>query len=111
MAESACCQRLRNGIEAIRIELKELMETLSNGEINGRDVHQSIKPCDGDKEDFFNQIIQGDQLPDRDELHRQVVLMITDLGYASTLVLQQRLELNYRQATALLAELERDGLV
>jgi DNA segregation ATPase FtsK/SpoIIIE-like protein len=60
--------------------------------------------------DFFDQITRGDQIPD-EELHRKVLRIITSLGYASTLVLQHRLEISFRQASNILANLERDGLI
>jgi DNA segregation ATPase FtsK/SpoIIIE-like protein len=63
------------------------------------------------KFDFFEQITRGEQMPEDEALLSKVLAIITELGYASTIVLQHRLELNFRQASAILADLERDGLV
>jgi DNA segregation ATPase FtsK/SpoIIIE-like protein len=63
------------------------------------------------KSDFFDQITQGDPLSVGDDLYRKVLKIITSLGYASTLVLQHRLEISFRQASSILVNLERDGLV
>lgn len=111
MTESESCEKLRSGLKAIRLELEELLVRLSTDEadaVNGQEGHQKSGEA---KEDFFDQIIQGDHLPEGDELYRKVLKLITALGYASTLVLQHRLEISFRQASSILADLERDGLI
>jgi DNA segregation ATPase FtsK/SpoIIIE-like protein len=111
MNESANCQKLRKGIRALRLELEELVNAIANDEVGDLKIdhalHISIKPAS----DFFEEITQSDSLPEDEDLYRRVVTLITDLGYASTIVLQQKLGLNYSQAVTIVADLERDGLV
>ena len=111
MSESMSCQKLREGIKAMRVELKELLDVLSTDTTGQADEQSITETCCQSGQGFFEQIIQNEQLPEDGELCRKVLEIITNLGYASTLVLQHRLELNYRQATNILADLERDGLV
>jgi DNA segregation ATPase FtsK/SpoIIIE-like protein len=111
MAETESCKKLRRGLEAIRLELREILEALSTDERGAADEGQQAPKADEPKEDFFDQITQGDQLPEGDELYRKVLKLITSLGYASTIVLQHRLEISFRQASSILADLERDGLI
>ena len=111
MNEAIECQKLREELKAIRVELKELLAVLSTETAVLAYERAATEPCDHSGQDFFEQIIQNEQLPEDGELCRKVLEIITNLGYASTLVLQHRLELNYRQATSILADLERDGLV
>ena len=113
MAEHENCQKLRDGLKAVRGELEELLHTLAsdaNGAVDeGRDV-LTPPPAGDAPPNFFAEITQGEQAPD-DELHLKVLRIITSLGYASTLVLQHRLEISYRQASSVVAALERDGMV
>ena|SRR5215216_3512006 len=111
MNEAIDYQKLREGLKAIRVELKELLNVLSTETTVPADEQLAAETCCQSGQDFFEQIIQNEQLPEDGELCLKVLEIITNLGYASTLVLQQRLELNYRQATSILADLERDGLV
>lgn len=111
MNEPANCHKLREKLKAIRVELKEILAALSTETDSPRDGRLSTDACYLAKQDFFEQIVQNEQMPEDGELCRKVLEIITDLGYASTLVLQHRLELNYRQASSILADLERDGLV
>jgi DNA segregation ATPase FtsK/SpoIIIE-like protein len=111
MNEPANCQELREKLKTIRVELKEILAALSSPTAVRADEQHSIETCYLAKQDFFEQIVQNEQLPEDGELCRKVLEIITNLGYASTLVLQHRLELNYRQASSILADLERDGLV
>lgn len=111
MNEPANCQKLRDELKAIRVELKEILDALSTEAVAPGDEQHSTETCFLTKQDFFEQIVQNEQLPEDGELCRKVLEIITGLGYASTLVLQHRLELNYRQASSILADLERDGLV
>ena len=111
MNEPANCQKLREELKTIRVELKEILAALSAETAVPGVEPDSTETCYLTKQDFFEQIVQNEQLPEDGELCRKVLEIITNLGYASTLVLQHRLELNYRQASSILADLERDGLV
>jgi DNA segregation ATPase FtsK/SpoIIIE-like protein len=111
MSESANCQKLRKGIRAIRLELEELVNAIANDEVGDLKIdhalHIAIKP----ESNFFEEITQSDLLPEDEDLYRRVVTLITELGYASTIVLQQKLGISYSQAVTIVADLERDGLV
>lgn len=98
-------------MKAVRVELQELLDVLSADETSSSDDGRTSLSGSEAKSDFFDQITQGDQLPVGDELYRKVLKIITSLGYASTLVLQHRLEISFRQASGILVNLERDGLV
>lgn len=111
MTEPESCEKLRSGLRAIRVELEEILETLSADEAGTAGEQRETLKANEPREDFFDQITQGEQLPEGDELHRKVLRLITSLGYASTLVLQHRLEISFRQASSILADLERDGLI
>jgi len=113
MAEDEKCQKLRDGLRAVRGELEEILNTLSGDAGSAADEARdatAIPPVNGATPNFFTEITQGDQAPD-DELYRKVLRIITSLGYASTLVLQHRLEISYRQASSVVAALERDGMI
>src|ERR1051325_5419112 len=113
MAEDEKCQKLRDGLRAVRGELEEILNTLSGDAGGGVDEARDATagpPVTDAPPNFFTEITQGDQAPD-DELYRKVLRIITSLGYASTLVLQHRLEISYRQASSIVAALERDGMV
>jgi DNA segregation ATPase FtsK/SpoIIIE-like protein len=111
MSESASCQKLRKGIRAIRLELEEMANAIAHDRVcdltADRALHIMIKPAN----DFFDEMTQADCLPDDEDVHGKVLLLITDLGYASTIVLQQKLDITYRQAVKIVADLERQGLV
>jgi DNA segregation ATPase FtsK/SpoIIIE-like protein len=113
MAEDEGKQKLRDGLKAVRGELEEILRTLSSeaGDASdeGRDAPATPSANDAPP-NFFAEITQGEQAPD-DEMYRKVLRIITSLGYASTLVLQHRLELSYRQASSIVAALERDGMI
>jgi DNA segregation ATPase FtsK/SpoIIIE-like protein len=111
MNETAKCQTLRKGLKAIRLELEELANAIADDRVSELNVEQDlnihIKPANN----FFADLTQADLLPEDEHLYRKVVTLITDLGYASTIVLQQKLGINYGQAVNIVADLERDGLV
>jgi DNA segregation ATPase FtsK/SpoIIIE-like protein len=111
MTESEGCEKLRSALKGVRLELEEILVALSTDETGAVTAQAETQKSGEPKEDFFDQITQGDQLPEGDELYRKVLKLITTLGYASTLVLQHRLEISFRQASTLLAGLERDGLI
>jgi DNA segregation ATPase FtsK/SpoIIIE-like protein len=111
MNEQVNCQKFRERLKAIRVELREILNTLSAEMAAPAGEQPSTETCYLTRQDFFEQIVRNEQLPEDGELCRKVLEVITDLGYASTLVLQHRLELNYRQASSILADLERDGFV
>lgn len=108
MSELENYTRLRDGLRAIKLELEELKAALSTNEFEPEIARPTAEP---EREDFFEQIIQGDQLPVRNDLYRKVLNLITNLGYASTLVLQTRLEISFQQALDVIADLERSGLI
>lgn len=108
MTELENYKRLRDGLRAIKIELEEMRAVLSTGEFES-DYVQPVREIES--EDFFEQIIQGDRLPARNDLYKKVLNLITNLGYASTLVLQTRLEISYQQSLDVIADLERSGLI
>ncbi|HVG20544.1 MAG TPA: DNA translocase FtsK [Blastocatellia bacterium] len=111
MNEHVNCQQLRERLKAIRVELREILDALSTEAAAPSGERHPDETCCLTGQDFFAQIVRNEQLPEDGELCRKVLEIITDLGYASTLVLQHRLELNYRQASSILADLERDGFV
>jgi DNA segregation ATPase FtsK/SpoIIIE-like protein len=111
MDEQVSCQKLRERLKSMRVELKEILDALSTETAVPSGEQHSAEACCLNGQDFFAQIVRNEQLPEDGELCRKVLEIITDLGYASTLVLQHRLELNYRQASSILADLERDGFV
>jgi DNA segregation ATPase FtsK/SpoIIIE-like protein len=111
MTESENCEKLRSALKCVRLELEEILGALSADETGAVSGQADAQKAGEPKEDFFDQITQGDQLPEGDELYRKVLKLITTLGYASTLVLQHRLEISFRQASTILADLERDGLI
>jgi len=113
MHEQKSEQKLRDGLRAMRVELEEILHTLSSdGSDAACDVRDALAPPEADDAppNFFAEITRREQAPD-DAVRRQVLRLITSLGYASTLVLQQRLEISYRQASSIVAALERDGMV
>ncbi len=113
MHEQKSEQRLRDGLRAVRVELEELLHTLSSdGNVAvGEEREAQAVPATGDAPpNFFAEITRREQAPN-EELRHQVLRLITSLGYASTLVLQHRLEISYRQASSIVAALERDGMV
>lgn len=61
--------------------------------------------------DFFSEITRDDEPLEENKLLINALKVITEVGYASPLVLQHRLEINYRQAVCLMYRLERDGYV
>jgi DNA segregation ATPase FtsK/SpoIIIE-like protein len=111
MTDAESYQKLREGLKAIRVELQELLDVLSADETASSDEHPPAENGAGTKTDFFDQITQSDHQPISDDLYHKVLKIITSLGYASTLVLQHRLEISFRQASSILVNLERDGLI
>jgi len=111
MTDAESYQKLLEGLKAIRVELQELLDVLSAEETASADEPAPAEIGVETKTDFFDQITQSDHQPISDDLYRKVLKIITSLGYASTLVLQHRLEISFRQASAILINLERDGLI
>lgn len=107
MIHSASCEKLRDEMKAIRAGLEEVMDLLSS-DTESRD--RLVEPSDASV-NFFGEIIQSDDMPEDEELFRKVLSLIIDLGYASTIVLQHRLEISYRQAASIITDLERAGLI
>ena len=111
MAESESYHKLKNGLESIRAGLGELMDVLSTNGPSDVRRGRRVEAHEETEADFFEQLTQSNQLPVSDELYHDVIKTITGMGYASTLVLQTQLDINYRQAVSIMAELERNGLV
>ena len=110
MIQSASCQKLRTELKAIRVGLEEVLQMLSS------DYDSNIKDHTADLSDqscisFLNEIIRPDEMPEDEEMLRRVLDLIIELGYASTIVLQHRLEINYRQASSIVADLEKAKLI
>ena len=68
-------------------------------------------PPDEGRTDILKQIVLSNELPEDESLFEKVLYLITDMGYASTMVLQHKLEMSYRQAADIIAEMERSGLI
>ena len=106
--QQGSCQKLREELKAIKAGLQEVVELLTC-EDNQPVKQLQLHPDAG--QDFFEQIIHQDDLPEDEELLFRVLSLIIELGYASTIVLQHRLEINYRQAASIIANFERAGLI
>src|SRR5437016_2160582 len=101
MAEDESKQKLRDGLKAVRGELEEILHTLSSDAGDaGDEAREALAPPGDAPPNFFAEITQGEQALD-EEIHLKVLRIITSLGYASTLVLQHRLEITYRQASSI----------
>jgi DNA segregation ATPase FtsK/SpoIIIE-like protein len=109
MMHSARCEKLRDEMKALRAGLEEVMELLSS-DSESKDLARFDETSDAGL-DFFGEIVQSDDQPEDEELFRKVLSLIIDLGYASTIVLQHRLEISYRQAASIIADLERAELI
>ncbi|HEY7545672.1 MAG TPA: hypothetical protein VID27_12350, partial [Blastocatellia bacterium] len=74
MTEMEQNRKLRERLREIRFGLQELLVALSTD------------PCIAPpaKQDFFEQIVEGNQSPISEELYHRALALITDLGYAST---------------------------
>jgi DNA segregation ATPase FtsK/SpoIIIE-like protein len=110
MSECTKCQKNREDVKSIIAGLKEVLTLLSTGEGAPAD---GVSPSHvaGQGEDSLKQIVFGQEVPEDEALFRAVIKLITDAGYASTMVLQHKLEIDYRQAVNLIAELERAELI
>jgi DNA segregation ATPase FtsK/SpoIIIE-like protein len=104
MTERENNRKLREGMREIRFGLQELLVALSND-------HSIPSAPSEAKQDFFDQIVESNQLSVDDALYRRALSLVTGLGYASTLVLQTQLEISYQQAIQLVADLERHHLI
>jgi DNA segregation ATPase FtsK/SpoIIIE-like protein len=105
------CQKLRDELKAIRAGLEEVMVLLSVEAVTKESNDCLTREQGQTRGDFFDQITRPDELPEDEDLFCKVIMLITDMGYASTMVLQHRLEINYRQATGIITELQRAGLI
>ena len=110
---------ISKGLKGIQKELLELRRSLLSDE-----QRESIDVIEKQKfdrqieyeevpqtEDFFAHLIQENPHHTEDELYHAAINLIIERGYASTLVLQQRLGITYRQAMNLIDQLEADGLI
>lgn len=104
MIQCSNCDELRKDLDAIRSGLSEILRLLSGEQV-------SPPPPDQARADFMKQIVESSELPEDERLFEKVLILITDMGYASTMVLQHKLEMSYRQAADVIAEMERSGLI
>jgi DNA segregation ATPase FtsK/SpoIIIE-like protein len=104
MIQCSNCDELRKDLDAIRSGLSEILRLLSGEQV-------SPQPPDQARADFMKQIVESSELPEDERLFEKVLILITDMGYASTMVLQHKLEMSYRQAADVIAEMERSGLI
>lgn len=102
MTELEKNRKLRERLREIRFGLQELLVALSI------DRYTTPQPA---RQDFFEQIVESNHSTISEELYHRALALITDLGYASTLVLQTRLEISYQQSLHLVAVLERSHLI
>ena len=109
MSECTKCQKSRDDVKTIIAGLKEVLTLLSTSE--GAPVEGAGPSPASGQEDSLKQIVLGQEVPEDEALFRAVIKLITDTGYASTMVLQHKLEIDYRQAVNLIAELERAELI
>jgi DNA segregation ATPase FtsK/SpoIIIE-like protein len=110
MIQTASYQKLRNELKSIRSGLEEVMELLSS-DYESHAVGRAADSSDQVGFSFLDEIIKYDETPEDEQMLRRVLNLIIELGYASTIVLQHRLEINYRQAASIIAELERAQLI
>jgi DNA segregation ATPase FtsK/SpoIIIE-like protein len=119
MDHSSRYKTLRIGLREIQRELLSLRNSLSDDFIEGRDnsPFEEMATVGSDldtlseSEDFFAHLINESPIHEEEELYHAAIKIITERGYASTLVLQQRLGITYRQAMNLIDRLEEDGLI
>ena len=110
MIQTASCQKLRTELKAIRMGLEEVLEMLSS-DYESHAKNHTADHSDHSSISFLDEIIRPDEMPEDEEMLRRVLDLIIELGYASTIVLQHRLEINYRQASSIVADLERAKLI
>ena len=110
MSECTKCQKNREDVKNIIAGLKEVLTLLSTGEGSPRNDASPFQ-VSGHQEDSLKQIVFSQEVPEDEALFRAVIRLITESGFASTMVLQHKLEIDYRQAVNLIAELERAELI
>ncbi len=110
MSECTKCQKNQEDVKNIIAGLKEVLTLLSNGEEAPRNDASPFQ-VSGHEEDSLKQIVFSQEVPEDEALFRAVIRLITESGFASTMVLQHKLEIDYRQAVNLIAELERAELI
>ena len=111
MDASTRCKLLREALNALRDELVKIRNYLATTDGISTDERTLGLDEAGPEKDFFTYLAQEDEPLEEQELLGQALKVITELGYASTIVLQHRLGINYRQAIRLMYQLEHDGLV
>jgi hypothetical protein len=111
MNHCSSCIELRKDINAIRSGLNEILSLLSGEPVAQQAGHDSAEPVDQARADFLKRIVANNELPEDETLFEKVLILITDMGYASTMVLQHKLEMSFRQASEIILELERSGLI
>jgi DNA segregation ATPase FtsK/SpoIIIE-like protein len=111
MIQCSNCDELRKDLDAIRSGLSEILSLLSGEQAARPAAEVSPQPAEQARADFLKQIVASSELPEDETLFEKVLILITDMGYASTMVLQHKLEMSYRQAADVIAEMERSGLI
>jgi DNA segregation ATPase FtsK/SpoIIIE-like protein len=111
MDNSTRCKLLGEALNALRDELIKIRNYLATTDGRSFDNTTQLFTEAEPEKDFFTYLAQEDEPLEESELLGQALKVITELGYASTIVLQHRLGINYRQAICLMYQLERDGLV
>jgi hypothetical protein len=110
MSDCTKCQKNREDVKTIIAGLKEVLTLLSTADGGAGGGPRPLQ-VSGHEEDSLKQIVLSQEVPEDETLFRSVIKLITDTGYASTMVLQHKLEIDYRQAVNLIAELERAELI
>lgn len=111
MTQCSSCAERRKDLNAILSGLNEILTLLSDDPEGRTATEVSSQPADQPRVDILKQIVLNNELPEDENLFEKVMILITDMGYASTMVLQHRLEMSYRQAADIIVELERSGLI
>src|ERR1043166_7230032 len=111
MDNSTRCKMLGEAVRALRDELLKIRTYLATTDgISSDNPMQLLNAIEPEK-DFFSDLTEEETTIEESEFLGRALKVITELGYASTIVLQHRLGINYRQAICLMYQLERDGLV
>ena len=119
MDHSSRYKTLRLGLREIQQELLSLRNSLLDDCTECREeildteratAGSELAPL-SESDDFFVHLINESPIEEEEGLYHAAIKIITERGYASTLVLQQRLGITYRQAMNLIDRLEEDGLI
>jgi DNA segregation ATPase FtsK/SpoIIIE-like protein len=111
MNETESYRKLRKGLRALHTDLIDLMDVLTTDDLSPGESRRTAQSAADREPDFFDHLTEDEDPFEDIALYQRVLKIITDLGYASTLVLQTKLEINYHKALSIVAGLERDGLI